>query len=131
MLRLNKVLIAILLLSVFAVGTLSFVDTVEAAKWKKFDSGKYKIEPVSGYKDTASFVSYSKGSKDLKMNIYWYKTKNNKKEYQGTAYFSKSGNKIKMYSVDKKGKKSKPEYGTYKGTIKQFYKEMIYEIRNS
>jgi hypothetical protein len=58
MLRLNKLLIAILLLSVIAIGTLSFVDAVEATeksvkdenkdyiieskeksvKWKKFDS---------------------------------------------------------------------------------------------
>jgi hypothetical protein len=30
MMRLNKILVSILLLSIFAVGTLNFVDTVEA-----------------------------------------------------------------------------------------------------
>ena len=40
-LRLKNVIIAILLLSVFTIGALSFTDTVEAASWKKFDSGSF------------------------------------------------------------------------------------------
>ena len=62
-LRLNKVLIAILLLSIFTVGTLSFVDTVEAATWKKIGSGNFKDK-------TMSYISYSKGTKEIKMDTY-------------------------------------------------------------
>jgi hypothetical protein len=47
------------------------------------------------------------------VDFYGYKTKNNKKEFQGNAYLSKSGNKIKWYLVDKKNKKSKTQQETY------------------
>ena len=122
-LRLNKnVLIAILLLSVFAVGTLSFTDTVEAATWKKIDSGTIYGKTDPGYKNKLTYVSYIKGSKDIKMNFYGYKTKNNKKVLGGIIYFSKVGNKIKITEIDSKGEKSKPEYISYGGTVKQYYK---------
>lgn len=126
-LKFNKnVLIAIFLLSVFAVGTLTFVDTVEAAKWKKYDSGSFNVKnPDPGYKKKISYVTYIKGSKDIKMNAYYHKSNNNKKVFFSTQYISKTGNNIKTYHVNLKGKKSKPEYITYKGTSKQFYKELI------
>ena len=50
--RLNKnIFIVFLLLSVFAVGTLNFVDPVEAATWIKFDSGTYTTTTgrITGY----------------------------------------------------------------------------------
>ena len=101
-------IIAILLLTVFAVGTTCFVDTVEAAKWKKFDSGSFTDDnPDPGYTKKVTFVSYIKGSNDIKMVLYDYKSKNNKKIYSGYAYFNKAGKKFKSYIVDKKGKKTK------------------------
>ena len=108
------------MLSVFTIGTLSFVDTAEAAKWTKFDSGKYKADPGLGYKKTVSYVSYIKGTKDIKMNIYAYKSKNNKKVLFGTLYLSKKGNKIQTYVVEK-GKKSKPTYDTVNMSVKNYY----------
>lgn len=131
-LGLNKIFIAILLLSVFAVGTLTFMDTVEAKKWTKFDSGSYNDNDQDPkYKKKVSYISYNKGSKDIKMNLYMYRTKNNKKELQGIVYFSKSGNKIKMTAVDKKGKKDKPEYVTTGMNVKTFYREIIFQLKNS
>jgi hypothetical protein len=126
--RLNKVLIAVLLLSVFAVGTLTFMDTVEAAKWKKFDSGNFNTkDPDPGYTKKISYSSYNKGSKYIKIDFYMYKTKNNKKEKAITSYITQSGNKIKYYQVGQKGKKSKPQYS--EGTTKQFYNFFIKEMK--
>jgi len=60
-----------------------------------------------------SYVSYSKGSNNIKINIYGYKIKDNKKDKLVTFYFGKSGNKIKFYHADSKGKKSKLDYFTH------------------
>ena len=130
-LRLNKnVLIAILLLIVFSVGTLTFTDTVEAAAWKKYDSGNYNDKnPDKGYKKKISYITYIKGSKDIKTNVYGYKTKNNKKTFFGSMYISKTGNKIKMYGTNSKGKKEKPTYLSYPGNVKQFYKIVLSEMK--
>jgi len=131
MLRFKKnVLIIILLLSVFAVGTLNFVDTVDAVEWKKFESGNFDTkEPDPGYTKKISYISYNKGSNDVKVDFYLYKTKNNKKEKATTTYFSKSGNKIKFYQVGPNGEKSKAQYYAYEGTAKQFYKLFIKEMK--
>ncbi|MCL2157231.1 MAG: hypothetical protein FWH54_04330 [Methanobrevibacter sp.] len=80
----KNIFIVVFLLSVFAVGTMSFVGTVEAAKWKKYDSFSYNTKnPDPGYKKKVSIVTYIKGTKDIKMNVYGYKTKNNKKMFIG------------------------------------------------
>ncbi|MCL2115606.1 MAG: hypothetical protein FWH29_05225 [Methanobrevibacter sp.] len=127
--KLNKnVLIAILLLTVFAIGTLNLLDTVEAAKWKKFDSGSYNNEyPEDGFKKKMSFVSYKKGSEYIKTKIYGYKIKNNKKVLLVTVNMIKINNTVKSYSVVD-GKKSKVT--THKTTLKQLYKEEIYAFKN-
>ena len=128
MLRLNKkVLIGFLLLSVFATGTLSFVDTVEAAKWKKFDSGTIKFNDSDpAFKNKVSYVTYIKGSKEIKMNYYWYTAKENKKIHAGTFYFTQVGkNRIKSVIADGKGKKSKVDYIAYPYSVKQYYKSVI------
>jgi AAA+ ATPase superfamily predicted ATPase len=122
----KKIIVAFLLLSVFAVGTVACTDTVEAAAWKKIDSGTWKSsDPSSGYKKTLTYVTYVKGSNDIKIDMYKYKIKNNKKVFDGTLYISKIGNTMKVQSVSPTGKKlASPDYYTYKGTIKQFYKEI-------
>jgi hypothetical protein len=56
------------LLSVFAVGTLSFADTVDAAKWKKFDSGSVKVKG-----QTIKYYAFIKGS-TIQVD-YYYKNK--------------------------------------------------------
>ena len=128
----KKIITATLLISIFAIGTLSITDTVEAATWKIYDSGSFNAKyPEAGYKKKMSYVTYIKGSKDMKMKMYGYKIKNNKKTYLATVYINKIGNKIKTYSTDEKGKKSKPEYGLYKSGVKTFYKNLIYVMENS
>ena len=57
------------------------------------------------------------------MDLYVHPSKGKKKS--GAQFFSKTGNKIKTYSVDIKGKKSKPSYTKYKGTAKQYYRLYI------
>ncbi|MCL2157615.1 MAG: hypothetical protein FWH54_06300 [Methanobrevibacter sp.] len=127
----KNIFIVVFLLSVFAVGTMSFVGTVEAAKWKKYDSFSYNTKnPDPGYKKKVSIVTYIKGTKDIKMNVYGYKTKNNKKMFIGNMYLSKTGDKLKFQVVDSKGKKSKPEYGKTKLSVKSCYKNIKYEMKN-
>ena len=112
----KKIIVAFLLLSVFTVGTLSFADTVEAAKWKKFSSGNFKDKKMS-------YVSYSKGTKEIKMDTY-VKLKG-KKTKVASLFFTKTGSNIKSYSVDYKGKKSKVTTTAYKGNAKQYYNNYI------
>jgi hypothetical protein len=89
--KLNKnILIVFLLLSVFAVGTLSFVETAEAAKWKKYNSGKFTNEySAAGDKKVMTYQSYTKGNNDLYVNVYSYSKKNNKKQLDTKYTFSK------------------------------------------
>jgi len=131
-LKLNKnIIIVILLLFVFAVGIISFVDTVEAAKWKKFDSGSFNIKKAdAGYKNKISYTSYTKGSKNIKMDLYGYKKKNNKKELLQTIYYTKTGDKIKYYNVNKKGKKSKTQSTALNMSLKTFYKDSITSLKS-
>jgi len=131
-LKLNKSLIVFLMISVFAVGTITMAETVEAASWKKFDSGTiYAKSSDPTFANQASYTTYIKGSKDIKMNIYSIKKVNNKKVYQGALYLSKTGNKIKSYAIDKKGKKTKPSYEIYKGSVKQYYKLFIIKLKKA
>lgn len=136
--KLNKnIIIAILLLSFFAVGTMNLLDTVEAAKWKKFDSGTFTVTPGAfsldstfNSKKKVSFVSYSKGSNQIKMNFYAYKKKNNKKAYESTTYYTKSGKEIKSNIVDYKGQKSSGGTATVTSSLKSYYKTKLSSYKN-
>lgn len=110
--RLNKnIIIVFLLLSVFAVGTLNFADTVEAASWKKFDSGSYKADDGAKIK----YTSYIKGTNKIHMKIY----RNSK--FFATADFVKTGQKVVITSKNPKGKiiEKKTEYT--KKSLKKWY----------
>lgn len=139
--KLNKnIMIAILLLSVFAVGTISFADTVEAAKWKKFDSGT--LTPSSGTYSLDSsfkqnkvlFVSYIKGS-STKTKFYAYKKSNNKKVLESTCTITRTATKVKLTSVDYKGNKQSVSENltslAKKENIKLNYKVFISSFKNA
>ena len=122
----KKILLVFLMLSVFAVGTMNFIVPVEAATWKKFDSGSFiDKKPISGFTNKMSYTSYIKGSKEIKVNFYGYSAKTNKKILFFSVYLTKTGNKIKLHSVDITGKKSKPEYMKFDKSVKQGYKKFI------
>ena len=107
----KKIIIALLLLCVFAVGTLSFVDTVEAIKWKKYDSGTFKSEGMD-----FSYTTYIKGSNEIRMDISYKKviiTKN---------YFTKTKNGIRTVIKDSKGKTISENFDKTKISLKTFYK---------
>ncbi len=88
-LRMKNVLMVLLLLGVFAVGTLGVSDTVDAAKWKKFDSGQIKgDDPIPGFKDTVKYVSYKKPN-NIHMNLYMTRKSNNKNYKIAYIEFSK------------------------------------------
>jgi hypothetical protein len=124
-LRLDKnMIIVFLLLSVFAVGILSLNGTVEAAKWKKFDSGSYNIEnPDKEYKKTISYNSYSKGSNKIKVEFILTKTKDNKKVHSDTLLFTKKGKYLYLKGTDYTRKPVKVDKDTYKTkiSVKNFY----------
>ena len=133
--KLNKnVLIAISLLTVFAVGTISLSDTVEAVEWKKFDSGSFKgVKPDPGFKNKMSYISHKKDSNNIKITLYGYKKKKNKKVLVQTIHFTKTGDVVKIYSTYKKGKKSKTQSGKVKVnmTLGNFYKNFIATVKNA
>lgn len=91
--RFNKnVLIVFLLLSVFAVGTLNFVDTASAAKWKKYDSGRFTdYYHAAGDKNIMSYQSYLKGNNELYVKIYSYSKTGNKKLDNKVIFSKKNG----------------------------------------
>ena len=126
----KKIIAALILCSIFIIG-FQLVETVNAASWKKFDSGNYKIEAPSGFKNKTTYTSYIKDSKNIKMNIYTYQSKDNKKIYSGTLYISKTGNKIKTYTADAKGKKEKPDYYKTNYSAKKYYNLFISHLKNS
>lgn len=126
----KKILYVLILCSVFIVG-LQIIEPVNAANWKKFDSGSYKIDPPSGFKNKTTYISYIKGSNNIKTNIYIYKAKTDDKIYSGTLYISKTGNKIKTYAIEGKGKKGKPDYYKTKYSAKKYYKLFISYLKNN
>ena len=89
--------------------------------WKKFDSGKFtKKNPGQDFKKTASYISYKKGTKDIKVELY-IQSKKNKKSKFSTVFISKTGNKITASTTDFEGKKSKQSSIQFKGNVKEFY----------
>ena len=108
----KKIIVAFLLLSIFTVGTIAFADTVEAAKWKKFDKGTTKDK-------SASYTSYQKSTNEIKTDFYIHFKKNKTKA--GTLFISKTGNNIKTYILNYKGKKTTQSKILSKKSAKKFY----------
>jgi len=119
----KKIIIVFLLLSVFAVGTQTFIEPVEAAKWKKYDSGKFTHEcPPAGYKKTMTYQSYTKGSNDLFVNLYTYSKKTNKKKLNMKIIFSKENGTIKIKTRDYSWNYTNKEEFQAPVTVKNVYK---------
>ncbi len=123
MLKINKkILIVFLLLSIFAVGTLSFVGAVEAAKWTKYDSGKYSDEyPLAGYKKVVSYQSYTKGNNALYVDSYVYPKKGGKQLSDRTT-FTKKNNVLKITSKNYFSNEIGSVYYETTGSVKSLYK---------
>jgi len=98
-------------LSVFVVGTCSFAETVEAAKWKKFDSGKFKADDGS----VVTFTSYIKGSNKIHMKMYV------KSKLVATMDLKKTGQKVVMTIKNNKGKVLAKETKYTKKSLKNYY----------
>lgn len=98
---------------VFVCGVqLACIDSVSAASYKKFDSGKIKSEGI-----TIKYTSYVKG----KNNIYVKLTYNNKGI--GKIYMTKGKTKI-TYTAKFAGQKTqKTSIKHHKKSIKTFYKK--------
>ncbi|MCL2156743.1 MAG: hypothetical protein FWH54_01835 [Methanobrevibacter sp.] len=122
----KNILIVFLLLSVLAIGTLTFTDTVEAAKWKKYDSGKFQNEyPMGGDKKIASYQSYLRGNNEIYVNIYSYSKKTNKKILRAKISFSKKNGIIKIVEKSyNSNEKNKYQIKTSK-SVKTVYKAMM------
>ena len=69
----KKIIIVLFLCFIFVMGTFSFLGTVEAAKWKKIDSGKFKTEyPPAEYKNLVYYQAFAKGENKLYYETYFY-----------------------------------------------------------
>jgi len=125
----KNIIIVFLLLSVFAVGTLNFVDNVEAAKWEKYDSGKY-INYYAGAenKKIALYQSFIKDNNQLYVNIYSFSKKTGKKKLANKISFSKKKNVIKIVDDDYGwGEISEWKFKT-SDSVKTTYKQMMNDI---
>ena len=132
LLKLNKnILIVFLLLSVFALGTLNFVDTVEAVQWKKYDSGKFTDEyPAMGNEKIAYYQSYTKGTNNLYVNIYSYSKNTGKKNLDAKLIFSKKNRIMTIKTNDYSwNKRDTTQFKTHY-SVKTIYKVMIKEYIN-
>lgn len=108
-----RTMLALFVCVVFVCGVqLAFVDSVSAASYKKFDSGKMKSDGI-----TLKYSSYIKG----KNNIYVKLTYQN--QVIGKIYMDKGKTKIK-YTFKFKGQKTQSQSMPHKGkSIKTFYKK--------
>jgi len=123
----KSVLLVFLLLSVFAVGTLNFVDTIDAASWKKYDSGKVTDEyPATGYKKIASYQSYTKGNNQLYVEMYSYPKEGGSKKIS-KATLTKKKNIIKITSKNYFSNEKKTGYFETKWSVKKLYKAVMKE----
>ncbi|MCL2157652.1 MAG: hypothetical protein FWH54_06490 [Methanobrevibacter sp.] len=122
----QKIIIVFLLLSIFAVGTQNFIEPVEAAKWTKYNSGKFTNEcPEAGYKKVMTYHSYTNGSNNLYANIYSYSKKNNKKKLDMKLTFSKKNGIIKANCIDYSWNMESPEEFNTTMSVKAMYKSVL------
>jgi hypothetical protein len=117
----SRVIIALFLCSVFVCGAqLAFTDTVSAASYKKFDSGKIKSEGI-----TLKYTSYIKG----KNNIYVKLSYNN--QVIGKIYMVKGKTNI-TYTAKFTGQKTQKTSTKHNGkNIKTFYKKFKKDLTSS
>lgn len=129
----KRILITFILISIFAVGTLTFVDTVEAAKWKKYDSGKFADEyNYAGYKKIAAYQSYTKGDNNLYVDTYIYPKNGNSKKLAHREILIKKNNNLKITNIDYISKEKTVNYYTTTYSVKRLYKNtMNYVIKEN
>lgn len=132
--KINKnIIIVFLLLSVFAVGTLTFTETVDAAKWKKFDTGKFPIKDTKDYipgaKPFMKYVSYSKPN-NIQINMYITKKSDNKNiKFMYMQFTKPNKNYVKMTSKSVFETKKDSETMKWPYSLKSYYKIVIYGLK--
>lgn len=107
----KRMTVAIFLIAIFAVGTLHFTETVEATKWKKFDSGTIKMDDGTKLK----YNSYIKGNNKIHTKLYL------KSKLVFTMDYVKIGSKIAITSKNPKGKVLTKETEYTKKSLKKWY----------
>lgn len=116
-------------MSVLVVGTLSFVDTVDAAKWKKFDSGSIYMTNsaknpnfTKNIKPIMYYVSYYKTPNTIQMKQYYKIGNSNKKTFMYSENFIKKNNTITLILKDSKNKIISRNSAKTKLSLKNYYK---------
>ncbi|KZX10446.1 hypothetical protein [Methanobrevibacter filiformis] len=119
-----KRLIAIFICIIFVCGLqLAFAEPVSAAKLKKFDSGKIKIEGI-----TVKYNSYYKGKNYIRMKLYAKIYSTNIP--MGTIQFTKGKTKVKI-TMKIIGSKTKGlSFKHYGMSTKTFYRMFKNELNN-
>jgi len=114
----------VLFICTIFIVSLSLIDDVSAAKWKKYDSAKYTDNyPPAGYKKTAKYQSYTNGENKLYANFYNFKKGTNKKYLNTKLTITKKKNTVKVVGVDDYGKKVTYYFKT-KDSVKKVYKSL-------
>ena len=119
----RKYIIGILLAVLMVCAVVSFADTVSAAKWKKYDSGKFSDNyPPVGYKIGSKYQSYVKGDNKLYVNYYNFKKGTNKKHLGAKWTFTKIDKKTIKLVEQTDFKKKNTYYLNSKFSVKKTYK---------
>jgi len=117
----KKAIIFIILCSIFAIGTLNIIDSVEATKWKKYDSGTIKIEKNV----TFNYKTYIKKTNQMRVDISYKKTLLTK------TYLRKNITGINSVIIDNKGKTISKNFTKTKMDLKTFYTHYKKEFKPS
>ena len=122
-------MILLLLCCVFIVGTFSFSDTVEAAKWKKIDSGKFETEyPPEGFEKTVYYQAFTKGENKLYYETYFYPKNGSAKKLAYLVTLTKNKNVITEMSKDYFSKETEINPYKTKLSVKKFYNDSMKDI---
>jgi hypothetical protein len=99
---------------------MSFIDTVEATKWKKYDSDTSMVE---GGK--FNYKTYIKGSDQMRVDI------SHKKVVLTKTYLTQKKTGISLVTRDNKGKTITKDFTKTKMDLKTFYKHFKKRLKNS
>ena len=122
----KKMFLVLVLCCVFVVGTFSVMGTVEAAKWKKIDSGKFETEyPPAEYKNLVYYQAFTQGENKLYYETYFYPKNGSAKKLANRVTLTKNKNVITERSKDYFSNEIEINSIKTKLSVKKFYNKSI------
>ena len=125
----KKMMLVLVLCWVFILGTFSVVGTVEAAKWKKIDSGKFETEyPPAEYKHLVHYQTFTKSENKLFYETYFYPKNGSAKKLANRVTLTKNKNIMTEKSKDYFSKETEINSIKTKLSVKKYYNNSMKAI---